>query len=61
MDEDGGLQPLEWMKRLTIALDVARGVEYLHGLAQQSFIHTSIRSLNLHSTLLIFVLCVQIV
>uniref|UniRef100_A0A2N9J3B7 Protein kinase domain-containing protein n=1 Tax=Fagus sylvatica TaxID=28930 RepID=A0A2N9J3B7_FAGSY len=34
-----GLKPLEWTRRLTIALDVARGVEYLHGLAHQSFIH----------------------
>ncbi|KAJ6421141.1 hypothetical protein OIU84_028510 [Salix udensis] len=25
-----GLKPLEWTRRLTIALDVARGVEYLH-------------------------------
>ncbi|XP_047086648.1 uncharacterized protein LOC124698176 isoform X1 [Lolium rigidum] len=26
-------QPLEWKKRLSTALDVARGVEYLHSLA----------------------------
>lgn len=41
-----GLKPLEWMKRLTIALDVARGVEYLHGLAQQSFIHRDLKPSN---------------
>ncbi|KAE8705402.1 putative receptor protein kinase TMK1 [Hibiscus syriacus] len=45
--EDEGLQPLEWMRRLTIALDVARGVEYLHGLAQQSFIHRDLKPSNI--------------
>ncbi|KAK6125825.1 hypothetical protein DH2020_040431 [Rehmannia glutinosa] len=40
---DEGLQPLEWTRRLTIALDVARGVEYLHGLAHQSFIHRDLK------------------
>ncbi|CAK9160892.1 unnamed protein product [Ilex paraguariensis] len=42
-----GLNPLEWMKRLTIALDVARGVEYLHSLAQQSFIHRDLKPSNI--------------
>ncbi|KAL2499038.1 putative receptor protein kinase TMK1 [Abeliophyllum distichum] len=42
-----GLQPLEWTKRLTIALDVARGVEYLHGLAHQSFIHRDLKPSNI--------------
>ncbi|KAG5521676.1 hypothetical protein RHGRI_034037 [Rhododendron griersonianum] len=42
--KEEGLKPLEWSKRLTIALDVARGVEYLHGLSHQSFIH---RDLNI--------------
>ncbi|CAK9171645.1 unnamed protein product [Ilex paraguariensis] len=42
-----GLKPLEWMKRLTIALDVARGVEYLHGLAHQSFIHRDLKPSNI--------------
>nr|UKD60041.1 receptor kinase TMK1-like protein [Centaurium erythraea] len=45
--EDEGVKPLEWMKRLTIALDVARGVEYLHGLAQQSFIHRDLKPSNI--------------
>ncbi|KAK8615622.1 hypothetical protein V6N13_017207 [Hibiscus sabdariffa] len=45
--EDEGLKPLEWMRRLTIALDVARGVEYLHGLAQQSFIHRDLKPSNI--------------
>ncbi|KAL3639118.1 mitogen activated protein kinase [Castilleja foliolosa] len=42
-----GLQPLEWTTRLTIALDVARGVEYLHGLAHQSFIHRDLKPSNI--------------
>lgn len=44
---DEGLKPLEWKKRLTIALDVARGVEYLHGLAHQSFIHRDLKPSNI--------------
>ncbi|KAL4282970.1 hypothetical protein GQ457_16G027830 [Hibiscus cannabinus] len=43
---EGG-SPLTWMQRLTIALDVARGVEYLHSLAQQSFIHRDLKPSNI--------------
>ncbi|KAJ1410546.1 Serine/threonine-protein kinase, active site [Sesbania bispinosa] len=42
-----GLEPLEWNRRLTIALDVARGVEYLHSLAHQSFIHRDLKPSNI--------------
>ncbi|PHT31697.1 putative receptor protein kinase TMK1 [Capsicum baccatum] len=42
-----GLKPLEWTRRLTIALDVARGVEYLHSLAHQSFIHRDLKPSNI--------------
>nr|XP_010906324.2 receptor protein kinase TMK1-like [Elaeis guineensis] len=41
------LKPLEWKKRLTIALDVARGVEYLHSLANQTFIHRDLKPSNI--------------
>lgn len=41
------LEPLSWKKRLNIALDVARGMEYLHNLAQQSFIHRDLKSSNI--------------
>ncbi|XP_023521261.1 receptor protein kinase TMK1-like [Cucurbita pepo subsp. pepo] len=41
------LEPLPWMTRLTIALDVARGIEYLHGLARQTFIHRDLKSSNI--------------
>ncbi|KAI7994294.1 Receptor-like kinase TMK2 [Camellia lanceoleosa] len=39
-----GLKALEWWERLTIALDVARGVEYLHGLG---FIHRDLKPSNI--------------
>ncbi|PSR91006.1 Receptor protein kinase [Actinidia chinensis var. chinensis] len=45
--KEEGLKPLEWSKRLTLALDVARGVEYLHGLAHQSFIHRDLKPSNI--------------
>ncbi|XP_057807494.1 LOW QUALITY PROTEIN: receptor-like kinase TMK3 [Salvia miltiorrhiza] len=41
------LEPLCWPKRLTIALDVARGVEYLHSMAHHSFIHRDLKSSNI--------------
>ncbi|XP_057965425.1 receptor-like kinase TMK4, partial [Malania oleifera] len=41
-----GFSPLSWKQRVTIALDVARGVEYLHSLAQQSFIHRDLKPSN---------------
>ncbi|WOL04182.1 hypothetical protein Cni_G12903 [Canna indica] len=39
--------PLTWKQRLTIALDVARGIEYLHSLAQESFIHRDMKPSNI--------------
>ncbi|KAF3642921.1 putative receptor protein kinase TMK1 [Capsicum annuum] len=42
-----GYKPLNWTQRVTIALDVARGVEYLHSLAQQSFIHRDLKPSNI--------------
>ena len=42
-----GYKPLTWKQRVTIALDVARGVEYLHSLAQQSFIHRDLKPSNI--------------
>ncbi|XP_022142500.1 receptor-like kinase TMK3 [Momordica charantia] len=41
------LEPLPWMTRLSIALDVARGIEYLHSLARQTFIHRDLKSSNI--------------
>ncbi|KAJ7528438.1 hypothetical protein O6H91_15G003700 [Diphasiastrum complanatum] len=42
-----GWKPLSWKKRLSIALDVARGMEYLHGLAHRSFIHRDLKPSNI--------------
>lgn len=41
------LEPLSWKRRLNIALDVARGLEYLHTLAHQSFIHRDLKPSNI--------------
>lgn len=41
------LEPLSWKMRLSVALDVARGMEYLHGLAHESFIHRDLKSANI--------------
>lgn len=41
------LEPLSWKRRLSIALDVARGMEYLHTLAHRSFIHRDLKSSNI--------------
>ncbi|XP_047322343.1 receptor protein kinase TMK1-like [Impatiens glandulifera] len=45
--KEEGVEPLGWSRRLIIALDVARGVEYLHGLARQSFIHRDLKPSNI--------------
>ncbi|XP_047331473.1 PTI1-like tyrosine-protein kinase 2 [Impatiens glandulifera] len=45
-----GAQPgpvLDWMQRVRIAVDAARGLEYLHEKVQPSIIHRDIRSSNL--------------
>lgn len=41
------LEPLSWKRRFNIALDVARAMEYLHSLAQESFIHRDLKSSNI--------------
>ncbi|KAM0037884.1 putative protein kinase RLK-Pelle-LRR-IX family [Helianthus debilis subsp. tardiflorus] len=41
------LEPLSWKRRLSIALDVARGMEYPHSLAHQSFIHWDLKTNNI--------------
>ncbi|KAF5767943.1 putative protein kinase RLK-Pelle-LRR-IX family [Helianthus annuus] len=41
------LEPLSWKRRLSIASDVARGMEYLHSLAHQSFIHRDLKLSNI--------------
>lgn len=41
------LEPLSWKRRLNIALDVARGIEYLHTFAHQRVIHRDLKSSNI--------------
>ncbi|MFS7928780.1 putative protein kinase RLK-Pelle-LRR-IX family [Helianthus anomalus] len=41
------LETLSWKRRLNIALDVARGMQYLNTLAHQSFIHRDLKSSNI--------------
>ncbi|CAO2146326.1 unnamed protein product [Urochloa humidicola] len=45
--QQSGYAPLTWTQRMTIALDVARGIEYLHGLAQETFIHRDLKPSNI--------------
>ncbi|TVU25588.1 hypothetical protein EJB05_28090 [Eragrostis curvula] len=45
--QQSGYTPLNWTQRMTIALDVARGIEYLHGLAQETFIHRDLKPSNI--------------
>lgn len=42
-----GYPSLTWKQRVSIALDVARGVEYLHSLARESFIHRDLKPSNI--------------
>ena len=44
---ESGCSPLTWMQRIQIAMDVARGVEYLHSLATQIFIHRDLKPSNI--------------
>ncbi|KAD3337046.1 hypothetical protein E3N88_32566 [Mikania micrantha] len=39
--------PLSWKQRVLIGLDVARGLEYLHGLGPTNFIHRDLKSSNI--------------
>ncbi|CAI9096810.1 OLC1v1033031C1 [Oldenlandia corymbosa var. corymbosa] len=44
---DKHLSPLDWMQRLNIALDVARGVDYLHTSIEQPIIHRDLKPSNI--------------
>nr|POE59516.1 receptor-like kinase tmk4 [Quercus suber] len=44
---ENGWSPLTWKQRIQIAMDVARGVEYLHTLAPQIFIHRDLKPSNI--------------
>lgn len=40
-------EPLPWSTRVQIALDLARGLEYIHEHTVQVFIHRDIKSANI--------------
>uniref|UniRef100_A0A5K1BNL9 non-specific serine/threonine protein kinase n=2 Tax=Nymphaea colorata TaxID=210225 RepID=A0A5K1BNL9_9MAGN len=42
-----GKEPLDWIRRVTIAVQAARGIEYLHGYACPPVIHRDIKSSNI--------------
>ena len=44
---ENGFSPLTWKQRIQIAMDVARGMEYLHSLAPQIFIHRDLKPSNI--------------
>ncbi|XP_020887710.1 LOW QUALITY PROTEIN: receptor-like kinase TMK4, partial [Arabidopsis lyrata subsp. lyrata] len=41
-----GYNPLTWTQRIAIALDIARGIQYLHGLARRNYIHRDLKPSN---------------
>lgn len=57
------LVPLSWQNRLSIALDIARALDYLHSIADPPIIHRDIKSSNIllvddcHAKLADFGLC----
>ena len=42
-----GRKPLSWPARLQIALDAARGLEYIHDHTTPTYIHRDIKSSNI--------------
>ncbi|XP_020584631.1 serine/threonine-protein kinase-like protein CR4 [Phalaenopsis equestris] len=46
-NEPGLKERLDWVKRVTIAVQAARGIEYLHGYACPPVIHRDIKSSNI--------------
>ena len=45
--QPSGHTPLTWAQRMKISLDVAHGIDYLHGLTQQKFIHRDLNPSNI--------------
>ncbi|XP_042409836.1 receptor-like kinase TMK4 [Zingiber officinale] len=45
--ENRNALPLIWKQQLVISLDIARGIEYLHSLAQEIFIHRDLKHANI--------------
>ncbi|CAN6273308.1 unnamed protein product [Urochloa humidicola] len=45
--QPSGRAPLTWMQRMRISLDIAHGIEYLHGLSHKKFIHRDLKPSNI--------------
>ncbi|CAO2046419.1 unnamed protein product [Urochloa humidicola] len=45
--QPGHRAPLTWMQRMRISLDVAHGIEYLHGMSHKKFIHRDLKPSNI--------------
>ncbi|KAI3855564.1 hypothetical protein MKX03_006602 [Papaver bracteatum] len=39
--------PMSWEQRMVVALDVAKGLDYLHGLARKTYIHRDVKAKNI--------------
>ena len=42
-----GYKPLEWTTRLQIALDAARGLEYIHEHTKPYYVHRDVKTSNI--------------
>ena len=47
IDTSTGYKPLTWIMRVQIALDAAKGLEYIHLNTKPSFIHRDVKSSNI--------------
>ncbi|XP_026414643.1 receptor protein kinase TMK1-like isoform X2 [Papaver somniferum] len=41
------VNPLDWITRLRISVDIAKGIDYLHSLATESYIHRDLKPSNI--------------
>lgn len=44
---DLGYQPLSWTSRTQIALDAAKGIEYIHDHTKARYVHRDIKTSNI--------------
>ena len=46
-DNESGYQPLSWAARTQIALDAAKGIEYIHDHTKARYVHRDIKTSNI--------------
>lgn len=44
---DTGGNPMSWDERIVVALDVAKGLHYLHSLSREAFVHRDVKCKNI--------------